>query len=186
MLYSDRLDIFNPGDLTPKLNVTKLKKEHGSFPTNPKLAELMYQAGYIERYGTGTREIFKLAKDAKLKEPEFDFASGFEITIWRPTSQSPRSVPNQYRTSTVPVPHQYRTSQEICNLVSMMEGEMTRTELQGKLALRHKATFLKNYLQPAIAESVIELTIPDKPNSPKQTYRLTEKGLELQMALKNK
>ncbi len=96
MLFADRLSIFNPGDLTPQLSVNELKKEHSSFPTNPKLAELMYQAGYIERFGTGTEEIFQLAKDAKLKEPEYDFTSGVKITIWRPqpdTGQAPDKHP---------------------------------------------------------------------------------------------
>ena len=183
MLFADRLDVFNPGYLTPKLNVEQLKTQHSSFPTNPALANLMYLAGYIERFGTGTREIFKLAKEANLKEPEYDFASGVTITIWRPKSDT-ATVPNQYPTSTQPVPNQYPTSREVRKIVLVLEGEMKRTQIQALLKLSDKVSFLRNYLQPAISEDFIELTIPDKPNSPKQQYRLTAKGLELQVRLK--
>jgi DNA-binding PadR family transcriptional regulator len=34
----------------------------------------------------------------------------------------------------------------------------------------------ERYLDPALAEGLVELTIPDKPRSSQQKYRLTEKG----------
>lgn len=49
--------------------------------------------------------------------------------------------------------------------------EMSISELMTALKIRHKPTFRKNYLQPALAKGLIEMTIPDKPNSPKQKYR---------------
>ncbi len=42
--------------------------------------------------------------------------------------------------------------------------------------LSHRPAFRANYLHPALAAELIELTIPDKPNSRLQKYRLTEKG----------
>jgi len=35
---------------------------------------------------------------------------------------------------------------------------------------------LEGYLQPALDGSFVEMTIPDKPRSSKQRYRLTELG----------
>lgn len=42
-----------------------------------------------------------------------------------------------------------------------------------KLGLTHRPTFRKNYLQPALHARLIERTLPDKPNSPRQQYRRT-------------
>jgi hypothetical protein len=42
--------------------------------------------------------------------------------------------------------------------------------------LRHRPTFRKNYLHAALAEGIVQPTIPDKPTSRFQKYRLTAKG----------
>lgn len=48
--------------------------------------------------------------------------------------------------------------------------------LMEELGLSHRPTFRQNYLNPALAQGYMERTIPDRPNSPAQKYRLTEKG----------
>ena len=40
-----------------------------------------------------------------------------------------------------------------------------------KLGLQHRVYFLKYYLQPALKWGLIEMTIPEKPNSMHQRYR---------------
>lgn len=49
--------------------------------------------------------------------------------------------------------------------------EMSITELMSALNIKHKPNFRKNYLQPALHQNLIEMTVPEKPNSPKQKYR---------------
>ncbi len=54
---------------------------------------------------------------------------------------------------------------------------MTSSDLMKQLGLKHRPTFRKNYLNPALQKNWIEMTQPDKPQSPTQKYRLTELGL---------
>lgn len=56
-----------------------------------------------------------------------------------------------------------------------LEGEMSRREIQEKLGLKNDEHFRKAYLLPALEAECIEMTLPDKPRSSKQKYRLTEK-----------
>lgn len=56
---------------------------------------------------------------------------------------------------------------------------MSRSEIQATLCLSHRDHFTEAYLQPALAEGLIEMTIPGKPRSSKQRYRLTDKGRQL-------
>jgi ATP-dependent DNA helicase RecG len=60
--------------------------------------------------------------------------------------------------------------------LTVCNGALSRAELQEKLGLRHRDNFIEAYLQPAINAGLLEMTIPDKPRSSKQKYRLTEKG----------
>jgi len=56
--------------------------------------------------------------------------------------------------------------------VQVKRQEYSLTELMALLDLSHRATFQKNYLTPALEAGVIERTLPDKPRSPKQKYKL--------------
>lgn len=73
---------------------------------------------------------------------------------------------------------------QVEKLVSVLTGEMGRSELQELLSIKNRDYFRIDYLHPAIHNGYIELTIPDKPNSQNQKYRLTAKGLVLQNTLK--
>ena len=53
---------------------------------------------------------------------------------------------------------------------------MSRGELMEKLRLKDRRHFGMDNLQPSLAAGLIEMTIPDKPRSSKQKYRLTAKG----------
>jgi len=76
-----------------------------------------------------------------------------------------------------------QVTMQVEELIKIFTGEHTRQELQDKLNLVNRDNFRKNYLQSALDEDLIELTIPDKPNSSKQKYRLTEKGVLMKTKL---
>ena len=76
---------------------------------------------------------------------------------------------------------------EVIRVLQAVNGEMKRVEIQQVLGLRHEEHFRKNYLLPALNAGCIEMTIPEKPKSSLQKYRLTKKGqkvLELSGAVK--
>ena len=67
------------------------------------------------------------------------------------------------------------TPQVSC-LLKVMTGEMSRRILQAALKLQDRKSFRERYLKPAMNAGLIEMTIPGKPSSRLQKYRLTEKG----------
>jgi Fic family protein len=64
---------------------------------------------------------------------------------------------------------------EVKKLLKALTRPMSREELQKKLRLKSQANFRERYLKPALESGLIEMTIPEKPKSSKQMYRLTEK-----------
>ena len=65
---------------------------------------------------------------------------------------------------------------QVAKLLEVLVGEMSRGGLQSALGLQDRKSFRERYLAPALAEGLIEMTVPKKPNSPLQKYRLTDKG----------
>ena len=61
-------------------------------------------------------------------------------------------------------------------LVSALEHEMGRAQLQSALRLAHSDHFTASYLRPALEAGLIEMTLPDKPTSRHQRYRRTPAG----------
>ena len=82
-VFRNRVVVRNPGTLPVELTKADLMKEHGSYPHNPYLAEVMYQMGYIEKYGTGITENIRRMQEAHLLAPEIDLSADFITTIWR-------------------------------------------------------------------------------------------------------
>ena len=65
---------------------------------------------------------------------------------------------------------------QVGQLLIIMDGELSREALQDLLHLQDRKSFRARYLRPALADEFIEMTIPDKPDSPLQRYQITEKG----------
>jgi ATP-dependent DNA helicase RecG len=177
MLFADRLEVWNPGTLSPPLTLAKLRKPHGSVPYNPLLAEPLYLTKYIERMGTGTGDMIKRCRDVGLDEPEFALTDGFVVTIRRKPELAFKAVGGITGEVTGQVPGKYRVSTgQVQRLLSVFEEEHSREELQARLGLKHRDSFVDSYLKPALTGGLIEMTIPDKLRSSKQKYRLSEKG----------
>ena len=69
-----------------------------------------------------------------------------------------------------------QVSDELRRILAILRKEMSRQEIQTALALRGRENFEARYLKPALEADLVERTIPAKPNSRLQKYRLTEKG----------
>lgn len=69
-------------------------------------------------------------------------------------------------------------SDQVKKLLKIFDrNPLSASDLMQKIDLSHRPTFRKNYLNPAINKGLIEMTIPDKPNSRLQKYRITPKGI---------
>ena len=83
---------------------------------------------------------------------------------------TPFTITNKMlETTTVPLTEK---SININKLLSVMDYgvPMTSNEIMKKLKIKSKETLRATYLNPAIEDGVVELTIPDKPTSKNQMY----------------
>ncbi|MCG6117348.1 MAG: Fic family protein [Aquimonas sp.] len=73
---------------------------------------------------------------------------------------------------------------QVERLLAVLQGEISRDALQSALGLHDRKSFRERYLNPALAQGLIEMSLPDKPNSRLQKYRLTDRGREQRQQLK--
>ena len=131
---------------------------------------LAEQAAHILPYrglGTGVpRALGAWPKIDLLDERE---ANQFRAVVWRVAA--PQAI--------LPVsdPVKPQVTGQVQRLLSVMVADHSRSELQALLGLKHRDSFIATYLQPALAGGWIEMTIPEKPRSSLQRYRLTPAGL---------
>lgn len=149
-------------------------------------AEPLYLAKYIERMGTGTGDMIDRCRHAGLSEPEFNLTDGFVSTIWRKPYKAFDAMGRDTTPATGEVAGQVtgEVTGEVARLLLVCHGAMTRRKLRETLLLKGDDNFRRLYLVPALAAGFIEMTIPDKPNSRLQKYRLTTKGAALLSSLR--
>ena len=172
-VYADKLMVWNPGTLPPDWSVEKLLGKHASEPYNPDIANAFFRAGLIESWGRGIERIFEACHEAGTPEP---LLRAETTGVWMEFPFSDQQITGQVAG---------QVAGQVQKLTNVIQGEMSRTELMSALNLRNRDSFSKRYLKPSLVAGYIEMTIPDKPNSRLQKYRLTEQGSRLRQAPKS-
>ena len=80
-IYDDHIQIWNPGRLLLGITVEDLyKKDHKSVIRNRLIAQVFYDIGYIEKYGSGTIKILDFCRQQGIPTPKFqEWFGGFSV-----------------------------------------------------------------------------------------------------------
>lgn len=190
MIYRDKVILDNPctqhhfGKITPQ-NLRPFSK-------NPTICKFMIQLGRFDQLGSGVTNINKyLPLYARGATPIFnETRHGFELTIpLEAQSAAPASTGatgfktglRRDHTAPVTAPVAPPVSEHVSKLLKLLKqtGALSNAEILHAFELKNRRRMRETYIQPAMTENCIEYTIPDKPNSRLQKYRITPKGLLL-------
>jgi predicted HTH transcriptional regulator len=84
LVFADRVEVWNPGELPSPLTPERLRHPHSSILRNHRIAEALFLAHYIEKFGTGTLMMIRETATSGLPEPDFAQCGGeFTTTVWR-------------------------------------------------------------------------------------------------------
>ncbi len=104
---------------------------------------------------------------------------------------STEQAEDKHRTSTEQVPNKFANSFHTENidimrlLAAIGTQEMSVKQIMEAIGLKHRPTFLENYLNPSIANGYVRLLYPNSPRHPRQKYLLTVKGIAVYNELKS-
>jgi len=182
-IYTNRMEIVSPGGLPGNLSVADLGGR--SVRRNSLIADLLHRIAFIEKAGTGILRIRNESRDLRCPDPEFEVNGFFTARFWpTPEVREATGAP-----TTTPITGQVADQVTVhvtdhVRFLSVVVGAMTREQLQEAVGLKHRGHFRRAYLLPALRAGLIEMTVPDKPRSRNQRYRLTSAGRELVMRIK--
>jgi ATP-dependent DNA helicase RecG len=187
-IHDDRLEVWNPGVLPADLSVAALYRRHGSYPRNPLLASAVFRSRLIEQWGTGTLRIVEACQPHGIKV-EFESAVGRFIVRLKKNPAAAVATPaaahvgaklglslNQVAGDVAGEVAGDVTGEVRRFLEVLQTRPLTRGEAQDRLRLKGQANFRDRYLMPALKWGLVEMTVPDKPRSSRQRYRLTPRG----------
>lgn len=178
LIFNDRLEILSPGGLPDSLSLDDIRLGKTN-RRNPTLAEHAFRLLPYRGLGSGIPRALK-------EWPQIELISEgrgnqFSAVVKRPRPQWQESggqgeerVNDEFTLRVTP-----QVTPQVVQLLKVMTGEHLRRELQTLLGLADREHFRKAYLLPALEEGLVEQTLPDKPNSRLQKYRLSAKGLRL-------
>lgn len=184
-IYRDRVEIVSPGGLPCGLKQSELGKR--SVHRNPIIADMFHRLGEVEKVGSGISRIIKEAREARVPEPKFHANGFFTVTFKKPKPPKTRGVKREpRRPRSVPSLSQVcpKTITEKILLKIMVKVTQPKAiiELMEITGEKNRTRFRSDVLRPLFKNGMIEMTLPEKPNSSKQRYVATEEGM---LMLKN-
>ena len=165
VMYSDRMEIINPGGLYGRLTVDQLGQAQPD-TRNPALVTAMETLGKTENRYSGIPTIRYAMKESSLPAPLFiDTRGTFKVILYNNTEEL--TVPQTADKREADIPDEK-------GLLEFCRTPRSRSEIVDYLAIASKQYALRRYLDPLVHAGAIRMTKPDAPRSKDQQYVTVE------------
>jgi ATP-dependent DNA helicase RecG len=179
-IFEDRLELWSEGGLPFGLEPAALKREHASRPRNLLIADVFFRRGLIERWGRGTQVIVEECERAGCSEPSYRVSGGcFVVTFPLRVGLGAESKPESGPESKPESGPESQLARSV--LLALEQGPLGKAAIADALGHRSISASLNRTIRGLMAEGRIAPTIPEKPNSRLQKYRLITTSSEGQV-----
>ena len=176
-IYSDRIEVSNPGGLPKGLTPEQFGTR--SVRRNALIADLLLRIGFIEKAGTGIRRMREDAVDHGCPEPRFDQTGFFAATFWPLPKDEGVEGEDAVATASEDkdqVGTKSGPSRDQVEMLRYARVERSMIDLMKLVNRTNRTKFRTQVLRPLLDAGWLEMTIPGKPRSSKQRYRTTAAG----------
>ena len=183
IMHDELVVLSYPGpDRSVRLDQLRLGRAHPRRYRNRRLGEFLKELKFTEGRSTGIPKILEAMARNGSPPPEFEFDADYSYFMVRlPVHPTALEVANSVQgdqldasagTRSAPSRHQVEILQQ-CG------QERALADLMAFSGRTDRTKFRNQVIRPLLLSGLLEMTIPDKPTSSKQRYRLTEKGRDL-------
>ena len=149
------------------------------FSKNPVIAQFFREIGRADELGSGVRKLMKYGKAYGGSDPELIEGDIFRIIVKYPDFETRQTDRTELRPESKAQSKAQSGAQSGAILQAFDERPLSASELIEILDLKSKTGAFKRTIKELLDREFIEYTIPDKPNSRLQKYRLTDAGKRL-------
>ena len=182
--FDDRIEIENPGILLPGLTIEDMRQGISKI-RNHVIARIFRELNLIEQWGSGVSRIYSEAKEQNLPDPEImeiGMRIRFIIYLAIPITTESHANETELRLeSQLESRLESRLESKLAARVIqiLQNGESGKIQIARNLGHETVSGELHKQIKQLLNLEMIERTLPEKPNSRMQKYRLTKKGWDL-------
>jgi ATP-dependent DNA helicase RecG len=172
LVFTDRIEIVSPGALPDNLTVEAIRLGV-SVPRNPIIISFIAK-GLLPYRGLGSGILRALEGNAKIDFESSQDTLSFKAIVWRKKVKKDNSILGIKSEDQVGTKSGLSRDQ-----VAILTQLIDNKDIKSLLAIvgrSNRTKFRDQVLNPLIEQGLVEMTIPEKPRSSKQMYRLTENG----------
>ena len=165
-MFDDHFVVESPGILPGMVRINNIREFH--FSRNPKIVELLNEYDLVKEFGEGVDRIYRDMEAAGLPEPsykqsEFMLYAELKNKNWGVEDASWNTLSHSTTQTDISL-------SKLTEILEFCNEPRTRAELQEFCGYKSPSHFREKILAPLLAGKQLILTIPEKPNSPKQKY----------------
>lgn len=170
-IYTDRVEFFNAGGYP--VPISQLGNHLYSNPRNPIIAKIFRLVNLSETIGYG----FDMMNEWKeITGNDVTFESDIctsTVTFWLDNDRATNRATNRAEGDNTYTD----ATDKVVSILKFCKEPKYRKEIYDLIGVTYQQWNFKAFIEPLLKHDYLELTVPDKPTSPKQQYRTTKKGL---------
>ena len=171
-VYSDRIEIVNPGRFPIGITSENIMLPHESFPHNQTIAHVLYQTTFLESWGSGVKRMCDICIEKGVPVPTYHEGPKTITICFRKTKKEIAGYNHQSN---------HQSNRQISDnqqrIIDFCTVPRSSSEIMEMLGISNQSKNRQSHIVPLIELGLLQMTNPENPKDRNQKYIATTKVL---------
>ena len=171
-VYSDRIEIVNPGRFPIGITSENIMLPHESFPHNQTIAHVLYQTTFLESWGSGVKRMCDICIEKGVPVPTYHEGPKTITICFRKIK---KEIAGDNHQSNHQSNRQISDNQQ--RIIDFCTVPRSSSEIMEMLGISNQSKNRQSHIVPLIELGLLQMTNPENPKDRNQKYIATTKVL---------